>query len=149
MKLRREQLKNHNFANFPLLDEGVSNSFEINDEVSCNKLQGLLPVFTEHLQKLQRSFENYSPEQMQYPVWVRQPFSYDTTTADINNPYTDDIIELQESEVKKGDFNTTNLQRFWCQQIEGYYLIAKVALEVLMPFVTTYLCEHAFFILVH
>ena len=149
MKLWREQLKNHNFANFPLLDEGVSNSFEINDEVSCNELQGLLPVFTEHLQKLQRSFENHSPEQMQYPVWVRQPFSYDTTTAAINNPYTDDIIELQESEVKKGDFNTTNLQRFWCQQIEGYYLIAKVALEVLMPFVTTYLCEHAFFILVH
>ena len=85
---------------------------------------------------------------MQYPAWVRQPFSYDTTTADINCPYTDDIIELQESEVKKHDFNTTNLQTFRCQQIEGYPLIAKVALEVLMPFVTTYLCEHAFSILV-
>ena len=76
---------------------------------------------------------------MQYPAWVRQPFSYDTTTADINSPYTDDIIELQESEVKKRDFNTTNLQRFWCQEIKSYPLIAKVPLEVLMPFVTTYL----------
>ena len=85
---------------------------------------------------------------MQYPAWVRQPFSYVTTTADINSPYTDDIIELQESEVKKRDFNTTNLQTFWCQQIEDYPLIAKVALEVLMPFVTTCLCEHAFSILV-
>ena len=100
------------------------------------------------MQKLQRSFENYFPEQIQYPAWVRQPFSYDTRTADINSPYTDDIIELQESEVKKRDFNTTNFQTFWCQQIEGYSLIAKIALEVLMPFVTTYLCEHAFFILV-
>ena len=44
-------------------------------------------------------------------------FSYYTTRADKNSPYTDDIIELQESEVKKLDFNTTNLQRFWCQQI--------------------------------
>ena len=50
---------------------------------------------------------------MQYPAWVRQPFSYDITTADINSPYTDDIIELQESEVKKREFNTRNLERFW------------------------------------
>ena len=132
-------MENNNFANFPLLDEVVSNGSAINDEVSCNELQGLLVVFTENLQKLQRSFENYFPEQMQYSAWVRQPFSYYTTTADINSPYTDDIIELQESEVKKRDFNTTNLQRFWCQQIESYLLIAKVALEVLMPFVITYL----------
>ena len=126
----------------------VSNISAINYEVSCNELQGLLPVFTEHLQKLQRSLENYFPEQMQCPAWVHQPFSYDTTTADINSPYTDDIIELQESEVKKHDFNTTNLQTFWCQQIKGYSLIAKVALVVLMPFVPIYLCKHAFSILV-
>ena len=86
---------------------------------------------------------------MHYPAWVCQPFTYDTTTIDINSPYTDDIIELQESEVKKHDVSTTNLQTFWCQQIEGYPLIGKVALEVLMLFVTTYLCEHAFSILVY
>ena len=86
---------------------------------------------------------------MYYPSWVRQPFSYDTATANINSPYTDDIIELQESEVKKRDVNTTNLKKFWCQQIEGYPLIGKVALEVFMPFVTTYLREHAFSILAY
>ena len=149
LKLWRQRLENHNFAIFPLLDEVVSNGSAINDEVSCNELQGLLPVFTKHWQKLQRSFENCFPERMRYPAWVRQPFSYDTTTADINSPYTDDVIELQESEVKKRDFNTANLQTFLCQQIEGYPLIAKVALEVLMPFATTYLCEHAFSILVY
>ena len=115
LKLWRQRLENNNFANFPLLDEIVSYGSAINDEVSCNELQELLPVFTEHLKKLQRSFENYFPEQMQYPAWVRQPFSYDTTTADIDSPYTEDIIELQESKVKKRDFNTTNLQTFWCQ----------------------------------
>ena len=73
------------------------------------------------MQKLQRLFENYFPEQMQYPAWVRQPFSYDTTKADINN---------------------LNLQMFWCQQIESYPLIAKVSLEVLMPFITTYESMH-------
>ena len=142
-------MESNNFANFPLLDEAVSNGSAINDEVSCDELQGLSPVFTEHLQKLQRSFENYFFEQMQCSAWVRQPFSYDTTIADINRPYTDDIIEVQESEVKTLDFDTTNLQRFWCQQIESYPLIAKVALGVLLSFVTTYLREHAFFILVN
>ena len=149
LKLWRQRLENNNFANFPLLDEVVSYGSAINDEVSCNELQELLPVFTEHLQKLQRSFENYFPEQMQYPAWVHQPFSYDTYyNSRYKKSIHDDIIELQESEVKKRDFNATNLQAFWCQQIENYPLIAKVALEVLMPFVTTYLCEHAFSILV-
>ena len=46
---------------------------------------------------------------MQYSAWVRQTFSYDTTTADINNPYTDDVIELQESEVK----NVTSTQQIF------------------------------------
>ena len=62
LKLWRQRLENSNFANFPLLDEVVSNGSAINDKVSCNELHGLLPVFTENLQKLQKSFENYFPE---------------------------------------------------------------------------------------
>ena len=94
IEIWRQQSENNNFANFSLLDKVVSNGSAINDKVTCNEFQGLLPVFTDHLQKLQRSFENYFSEQKQYSAWVRQPFSLDTTTADINSPYTDDIIEL-------------------------------------------------------
>ena len=93
LKLWGQQLANNNFANFPLLDKVVSRSdTTINHEVSDNELQRLMPVFTEHLQKLQRSFENYFPDQMQYPAWIPQPFAYDTTTAGLNSPYIDDII---------------------------------------------------------
>ena len=66
-------------------------------------------------------------------------FSYDTTTADINSLYTDDIIELQESEVKKRGASTQQTFKRFGQQIKSYPLIAKVSLEALMPFVTTYL----------
>ena len=45
LKLWQQQLENNNFPNFPLLDEVVSNSSAINDKVSCNELQRLLPVF--------------------------------------------------------------------------------------------------------
>ena len=56
LKLWQQRLENNNFANFPLFDEVVSNGSAINDEVSCNELQGLLAVFTERFEKLQRSF---------------------------------------------------------------------------------------------
>ena len=62
LKLWRQRLENSNFANFSLLDEIISNGSAIDDEVSCNELPGLLPVFTEHLQKLQKVFENCFPE---------------------------------------------------------------------------------------
>ena len=39
LKLWRQRLKNSNFANFPLLDEVVSNGSTINDKVSFNELQ--------------------------------------------------------------------------------------------------------------
>ena len=38
LKLWRQQLENSNFANFPLLDEIISNGSAINDKVSCNEL---------------------------------------------------------------------------------------------------------------
>ena len=120
----------------------------MNDKEDLNELQRLKPEFVEHLQKLQLSFKNYFPDQRKYPEWIRQPFSFDTTTVDTNNQHIDDIIELQESKVQKLFFNSTNLETFWCQQMESYPRIAKVALDVHTSFVTTYLCERAFSTLV-
>ena len=85
---------------------------------------------------------------MQYPAWVRQPFSYDTTTADITSPYTNDIIELQESEVKNATSTQQIFKGIGANKSKVILLFAKVSLEVLMSFVTTYLCEYAFSILV-
>ena len=66
---------------------------------------------------------------MQYPSWVYQAFSYDTTTADINNPYTDDIIELQESKVKKCDFNTQIFKHFGANKSKVILLLLKLPLR--------------------
>ena len=142
-----ERLQNDIFANFPLLDELTSTAATHDDE-SAEKLKRLKPMIVEHLKELERSFDRYFPEQRQYPEWIIQPFVFDTANADVNNPYLDDIIELQESAVQKHTFSTTDLHTFWCHQIEGYSRIAKVALELMTSFVTTYLCEQAFSILV-
>ncbi|CDQ98897.1 unnamed protein product, partial [Oncorhynchus mykiss] len=41
-------------------------------------------------------------------------------------------------------FRTTTLSTFWCQQMVTYPVIAKKALEIFIPFVTTYLREQSF-----
>ena len=75
---------------------------------------------------------------------MRQPFSFSVKAAVVNEEYLDEIIELQQSQVQQQLFETTMLSTFWCHQIVVYSLIAKEALEILIPFVTTYLCELSF-----
>ena len=141
-------MENDNFAYFPLLDEiASSSSTAMNEKEDHNELQRLKSEFLEHLQKFQLSFKNYFPDQRKYPEWIGQPFAFDTTTVDTNNQHIDDIIELQESKVQKL-FNSTNLEKFWCQQMESYPRIAKVAFDILTSFATTYLCDRAFSTLV-
>ena len=77
-------------------------------------------------------------------VWVRQPFTFAIETADVNDEYLDEIIELQQSQVQQQVFRTTMLSTFWCQQMEKYPVIAQKALDFFVPFVTTYLCEQSF-----
>src|SRR6218665_1739002 len=59
------------------------------------------------------------------------------------NEYLDDLIEPQSAGGLWYNGRTT-LSSFWCHQMEGYPHIAKAALEILKPFVTSYLCEQGF-----
>ena len=73
-------------------------------------------------------------------------FTFSVVTADVNDEYLDEIIELQQSQVQQQLFRTTTLSTFWCHQIAAYPLKTKKALEILISFITTYryLCEHSF-----
>ena len=79
-----------------------------------------------------------------YPAWVRQPSTFSVGKADVNDKYLDEIIELQQSQVQQQLFRTTTLSTFWCHQIVAYPLLPEKALEIFIPFVTTYLCEKSF-----
>ena len=41
-----------------------------------------------------------------------------------------------------------HLSTFWCAQLEMFPLLARSALNILVPFATTYLCESGFSTLV-
>jgi len=50
---------------------------------------------------------------------------FDIAMVDINHQDIDGIIELQECEIEKDTFSTTNLQTFWycCNLSGGFALI--------------------------
>ncbi|XP_077306292.1 protein FAM200C-like [Lithobates pipiens] len=97
-----------------------------------------------HLDSLAKSLDGYFSTRESYPAWVRQPFTFSVETTDVNDEYLDEIIEIQQSQVQQQLFRTTTLSTFWCQQMVKYPVIAKKALEIFIPFVTTYLCEQSF-----
>jgi hypothetical protein len=53
----------------------------------------------------------------------------------------DELIDLR---TKSLEFNSESLGKFWCSLREAYTHLVKRAMEALIPFATTYLCESGF-----
>jgi len=142
---KRQTVKN-NFANFPLLDDCVNKIEDVPGIGDISLLMEMKQAIATHLDELAKAFDGYFPVRESYPAWVRQPFTFCVETADINDEleYLEEIIEIQHSQVQQQLFRTTTLSTFWCQQMAAYPVIAKKALEIFIPFVTTYLCEQSF-----
>ena len=149
LQLWKRRTENDNFANFPLLDDCVSKIEDVSAKGDISVPRALKQAFAMHLDELAKSLDGYFPTRISYPAWVRQPFAFSVATADVNDEYLDEIIGLQESQVQQQLFRTTTLSTFWCLQIAAYPLIAKKALDILIPFVTTYLCEQSFSMMVN
>ena len=58
-------------------------------------------------------------------------------------------LELRSSQVAKTKFSSFSLIEFWCSIFQEYSEFAKRALEALIPFPSTYLCEAAMSALVN
>ncbi|XP_068250708.1 protein FAM200C-like [Palaemon carinicauda] len=56
----------------------------------------------------------------------------------------EELIDLQVNQCCQTKFLTLPLSGFWCDQLVAYPGLAKTALEMIIPFPTTYLCEKAF-----
>lgn len=144
LPLWKRRIENGNFANFTLLDECVNKNYDVPGIGDISVSGELKHAISMHLDELAKSLEGYFPSRELYPAWVRQPFTFDVEKTDVNDTYLDEIIEIQQSQVQQQLFKTTTLSSFWCHQIVTYSAIAKKALEILIPFVTTYLCEQSF-----
>ena len=130
-----------NYANFPKLDE-VSNA------------ENVLLIVTEmkeHLQVLSQSFQGYFQhgEVSVSQGWMQDPFVFNLDSMDDNDEMKEDRVEMKASNKIKMEFDSMQLDTFWCAQLKKFPQLAERALEVLVPFATTYLCETGFSTLVH
>ncbi|XP_035007625.1 protein ZBED8-like [Hippoglossus stenolepis] len=133
LPLWKRRTENDNFANFPLLDDCVGKIEDVSGIGDISVPGELKQAIAMHLDELAKSLDGYLPTRESYPAWVRQPFTFSVATADVNDEYLEEIIELQQSQLQQQLFRTTTLSTFWCHQIVPYPLIAKKALEILTP----------------
>ena len=92
--------------------------------------------------------EDYFPTSEPSSAWIQQPFIAEMNGNGQLNLY-EQHLELQSSQVAKTKFSSSSLIEFWCSMLQEFPETAKRALEALIPFPTTYLCEAAMFAVVN
>uniref|UniRef100_A0A3B4VDX5 HAT C-terminal dimerisation domain-containing protein n=1 Tax=Seriola dumerili TaxID=41447 RepID=A0A3B4VDX5_SERDU len=130
-----ERLKEGNLAMFPSIEE-YSDSTDIKDIISV------------HLRKLVLQFQKYFDESDQWRCnskWILLPFSDNAAAgSNLSAIEEDQLIELSTDSVKRNMYETQPLVKFWVGCQAEYPALAAKAVNSLLPFATTYLCESGF-----
>lgn len=138
----QKRIEKRNFTNFPFLEEIT---------VSDNEGVSIVPDVTQHLQQLSSFFHGYFSVGAldEASKWILDPFLFNLDFIDDGYLMKNDLAELRASGQILMEFETMKLEDFWCAQFTVFPNLAKAALEILMPFATTYLCELGFSSLLH
>lgn len=107
-------------------------------------LSSLKEHITGHLCSLLEQFKKYFPKEMQPELydWIRQPFSESRSHLPTN--LEDALLELSSDRTLKTLFFNSTLPEFWIAVADKYTELSSAAMDVLLPFGSTYLCEQSF-----
>ena len=92
LPLWKRRLETDNFANFPMLEEVITQSRINNIETLSPSLRGNM---CKNLNRLQQSFKSYCPDDLNFELWIRNPFLADLDAACDDDLAKDDLIELR------------------------------------------------------
>ncbi|XP_015428833.1 PREDICTED: SCAN domain-containing protein 3-like [Dufourea novaeangliae] len=96
---------------------------------------------------LLKEFERYFPttkDPRTGKEWIRDPFVNKSDESSMSVQEEDQLLEIANDGGLKTTFETTTLPVFWIKFMAEYPEIATTALNSLLPFPTTYLCEAGF-----
>ena len=138
LPLWQKQVASNNFSDFPLLHDFMK-------EHGSTFQQQLIPLIDEHLNLLQKNFDNKCDKHSEQNTtldansWILQPFIYDTAE-------NEDFIDLQSDFGMKALFQEKSYSDFWVHLLDlpEYRSIAEKAICILIQMPTTYLCESGF-----
>ena len=100
-----------------------------------------------HLQELAKSLQEYVSflnDTENLNSWVQNPFQVEKKPNDFSGLNFEELIEIGSDSQLKQKFKEVPLITFWGDLGNEYPELSKRAMLVMLPFVTTYLCESGF-----
>jgi hypothetical protein len=134
------KIEERNLVMFPKLNAFIEdNNMEISET-------GIERCIREHFINLQSSFSTYFPEKMNDKYsWNRDPFhEVSLPNNDFSLEEEENYIDLTSDTSLKLKFRRESLTEFWVGVGEKYPHLSKKAINILLPFATSYLCETGF-----
>ena len=120
---------------FPLLTDFLAVHTTVKDAIASN--------IVNHLQQLSHYFHEYfGNDDISMFDWIRNPF--ECLLTDLVGREQEELAELSSDRTLRMQFNTKPLLSFWMTCSQEYPLLSDKAVNLLLPFATTYLCESAF-----
>jgi hypothetical protein len=124
---------------------------EFSEEMSAKELpQEIVNDIVKHLRVMCDSVTQYFPNEwnsnLEKDSWVKNPF----ITRIIEKPQSlscqeyEKLIDLISDSSLKVIFEKQPVSEFWCSLNQEYTELSKKAVSILLPFVSTYLCETGF-----
>jgi len=108
LPLWKRRLETDNFANFPMLEEMISQSRIDNTEALSLSQRGNV---CENLDRLQQSFKSYCSDDMNFELWIRTPFLADLDAVCGDDLAKEDLIELRTMQMLGSDVNSKERSR--------------------------------------
>lgn len=109
------------------------------------ELDGIVKTYLmQHLSDLQNTFLDYFPAQSENFDWVQNPFIEYCDTFQLQMKEREELIDISTDFTLKSIFTASDIFNFWLQIYNQYPELSKRAIKILMPFVTTYMCEKSF-----
>ena len=102
-------------------------------------------LVTEHLMKLEKKIYGYFPSLGEDEVeYFRNPFTANAQILQAGTGMQEELIELQLDGFARDVNSEENLGDFWFTMCKSYKSIAEPAIQPLLLFPSTWLCESTF-----
>ncbi len=138
LKVWVQRVRNDSIEMFPLLKNHIEST-----KIYFSPIKAIID---KHLTELLKNFEEYFPEiKDRYKFeWIWNPFKVESETQDLCEELKDQLIQLSCDSLLESSFKNRELINFWISIANEYQELSGKAVEYLMPFSSTYLCEKSF-----
>ena len=121
---------------------------ELSSALKVDEEEHVLPdlekeLILQHLVELESEFIRYFPDiDDDELALIRNPFIL--PVEKVPDDFQDEFLELKADSCARDLFNEKSITEFWPLMCSSYPKVAKKAIQDILPFVSTYLCESGF-----